>query len=179
MALSLFVAIDNHNHSRLVWQALVDDEMAETHVWILECTLLATGGKRQSNGIISEGLIPLVFITDSDPAVDAACVKIYQGCYTIHCIFHIGQNLYKKLSKLLGGLYSKFLGEFYNARNSLSQERFEWLFAELVEKYELAADYLKKLYKIKIYWAFCFTSTLFIAATQSTSCVKGMNAVLK
>jgi len=179
MALSLFVAIDNHNHSRLVYQALVDDEMAETHIWILECTLLATGGKRQSNGILSAGLIPLVFMTDSDPAVDAACIKIYQGCYTMHCIFHIGQNLYKKLSKLLGKLYSKFLSEFYNARNSLSQARFKQLFSELVGKYGPASDYLKKLYKTKIYWAFCFTSTIFTAAIQSTSRVEGMNAVLK
>ena len=179
MALSLFAAIDNHNHSRLVCQALVDDETAETHIWILECTLLATGGKKQSNEVISGGLTPLVFMTDSDPAVDAACAKIYQSCYAMHCIYHIGQNLYKKLSKLLGGKYSEFLKEFYNARNSLSQERFEQLFIQLVEKYEQAADYLKNLYKSKTCWALCFTTTIFTASVQSTSRVEGMNGVLK
>ncbi|GES82925.1 protein FAR1-related sequence 4 [Rhizophagus clarus] len=49
MALSLFVAIDNYN-----------------------C------GKRQNENI-NRGLIPLVFMTDSDPAVDATCVKVYKG----------------------------------------------------------------------------------------------------
>ena len=178
MALSLFVIIDNHNCSRLVCQALVDDETAEAHIWILECTLLATGGKRQSENIIG-GLIPLVFMTDSDPAVDAACIRVYKGCYAMHCIYHINQNLYKNLSKPLGENYSQFLSEFYNARNSLSQERFEHLFQELIKKYEHISHYLNRLYNSKTYWAFCYTSTIFTASTQTTSRVEGLNAVLK
>ena len=55
MALSLFVIIDNYNSSRLVCQALVDDETAEAHTWIFECTLLATGGKRQNENIDGGG----------------------------------------------------------------------------------------------------------------------------
>ena len=178
MALSLFVAIDNHNCSRLVCQALVDDETAEAHIWIFECTLLATGGKKQ-NATINGGLIPLVFMTDSDPAVDAACIRVYKDCYAMHCIYHINQNLYKNLFGPLGENYSQFLSEFYNARNSLSQERFEHLFFELIEKYGQISSYLNKLYKSKTYWAFCYTSTIFTAATQTTSRVEGLNAVLK
>ncbi|RIA90320.1 hypothetical protein C1645_876175 [Glomus cerebriforme] len=49
---------------------------------ILEYILLATGGKRQ-NKIINGGLTPLVFMTDSDPAVDAACIRVYKNCYAI------------------------------------------------------------------------------------------------
>ena len=90
MALSLFVAIDNHNNSWLVCQALVDNETAEDHIWILEYTLLAIGGIKQSNGIINRGLIPLVFMTDSDPAIDATYIKVYQGCYTMYYIYYIG-----------------------------------------------------------------------------------------
>ncbi len=178
MALSLFVAIDNHNCSRLVCQALVDDETTEAHVWILECTLLATGGERQ-NEMIDGGLIPLVFMTDSDPAVDAACIRVYKNCYAMHCVYHISQNLYKNLAGSLGENYSQFLNEFYNARNSLSQERFEKLFSELIEKYSQISNYLNRLYTSKTYWAFCYTSTVFTAATQTTSRVEGLNAVLK
>jgi len=57
--------------------------------------------------------------------------------------------------------YSEFLCKFYNTRNSLNQERFEQLFIKLVEKYEQIANYLKKLYKTKTYWAFCFILTIF------------------
>ena len=52
MALSLFVIIDNYSCSRLICQALVDDEIAEAHIWIFECTLLATDGKKQNENII-------------------------------------------------------------------------------------------------------------------------------
>ncbi|CAB5388109.1 unnamed protein product [Rhizophagus irregularis] len=97
----------------------------------------------------------------------------------MHCIFHISQNLHKKFSKLLGNKYSEFLSEFYNARNSLNQERFKQLFTILIEKYEQAAEYLRNLYKTKTYWALCFTSTIFTMAIQSTLRVEGMNAVLK
>ncbi|SRR6266542_5625919 len=95
MALLLFVAINNHNNLQLVCQALVDDEIAETHIWILKYTLLITGGIKQSNRIISGGLIPLVFMIDSNSTVNAACIKIYQDCYTMHCIYHIGQIFIK------------------------------------------------------------------------------------
>src|SRR5256885_17214018 len=38
---------------------------------------------------------PLVFVTDADPAADAAVCQIYESTYQIHCIFHISENLPK------------------------------------------------------------------------------------
>ncbi len=57
---------------------------------------------------------------DSDSAVDIACIKIYQDYYTMHCIYHISQNFYKKFLKLLDKKYLEFLCEFYNIRNNLN-----------------------------------------------------------
>ena len=79
----------------------------------------------------------------------------------------------------MGENYSQFLNDFYNTRNSLNQERFEHLFLKLIEKYNQVSNYLNKLYKSKVYWAFCYTSTIFTAATQTTSRVEGLNAILK
>ena len=42
MPLSLFIAIDNHFRTRLVAQAVVNDEMKETYEWLLNVTLQAT-----------------------------------------------------------------------------------------------------------------------------------------
>jgi len=81
-------------------------------------------------------------MTDSDPALDAACIRVYKSYYAMHCIYHINQNLYKNLSGPLGKDYSQFLNEFYIARNSLSQERFEYLFFKLIEKYKQIFNYL-------------------------------------
>src|ERR1700733_5426307 len=55
--LSLFVTPDNNLKTRIVAQAIVDDE---THEWVFQCIKEATG------------VMPKVFVTDSDPAVNAA-----------------------------------------------------------------------------------------------------------
>src|SRR5436305_801569 len=89
MPLSLFLAVDNNTRSRLIAQALVSDETTESYKWILECTKNATMAE------------PLVFVTDADPAVDAAIVQVYETTYSIHCIFHIGENLPKNTKSKL------------------------------------------------------------------------------
>src|SRR5438270_11902816 len=86
MPLSLFLIIDNNTKSRLVAQSLISDETVKTYKWILECTKKAT---------ITE---PMVFVTDADPAMDAAVVQIYDTAYPIHCIFHISET-YQKILK--------------------------------------------------------------------------------
>ncbi|CAG8663204.1 5743_t:CDS:10, partial [Ambispora gerdemannii] len=58
--LSLFLIVDNNTRLRLVVQALVSNETTESYKWILECTKKVTMIKS------------LVFITDADPAADAA-----------------------------------------------------------------------------------------------------------
>ncbi|RHZ65115.1 hypothetical protein Glove_319g96 [Diversispora epigaea] len=60
MPLSLFLTVDNNTRSCLVVQALVSDKTTESYNWILGYIKKAT---------ITE---PLVFVTDANPAVDAA-----------------------------------------------------------------------------------------------------------
>ena len=38
---------------------------------------------------------------------------------------------------------------------------------------------MRNIIKSKVYWAFCYTSTIFTVATQTTSRVEGLNATLK
>src|SRR5437764_8429354 len=99
MPLSLFLIIDNNTKSRLVAQSLVSDEMVETYKWILECTKKAT---------MTE---PMVFITDADPAMDAAIVQIYDTAYPIHCIF-ISAKTYQKILKP-SNEYDSFVQDFF------------------------------------------------------------------
>ena len=101
MPLSLFLIVDNNTKSRLVAQSLVSDETVETYKWILECTKKAT---------MTE---PMVFVTDADPAMDAAVVQIYDTAYPIHCIFHISENLPKNLKVKLGNEYDSFVQDFF------------------------------------------------------------------
>lgn len=64
----------------------------------------------------------------------------------IHCIFHIHQNLPRKLKGILGKDYLKFDSEFYKARNSLSEEMFEVNWNNLKNTYCQAENYLQILF---------------------------------
>ena len=56
---------------------------------------------------------PMVFVTDADPAMNAAVVQIYDTAYPIHCIFHISENLPKNLKAKLGNEYDSFVRDFF------------------------------------------------------------------
>ena len=168
MPLSLFLAVDNNTRSRLVAQALVSDETTESYKWILECTKNATMAE------------PLVFVTDADPAVDAAIVQVYETTYSIHCIFHIGENLPKNTKSKLSDQYERFIHDFYQCRNSLCEELFYERWSSLTEKYPSVKDYLMRaLYPSRQAWARAFTSKIFTAGIQTTSRVEGYNNVIK
>ena len=88
--LSLFILVDCNGKSRLGAQAFLNDETQESYEWVLQQTLDATGIELQ------------VILTDMDPAMDAACQSVYKNTYHIHCIWHLSQNLIKRLKSKLG-----------------------------------------------------------------------------
>ena len=168
MPLSLFLAVDNNTRSHLVAQALVSDETTESYKWILECTKDATMVE------------PLVFVTDADPAADAAIGQVYEMTYPVHCIFHIGENLPKNTKSKLSNQYEDFVRDFYHCRNSLCEELFYERWSKLIQKYPSVRDYLMRaLYPSRQAWARVFTSKLFTAGVQTTSRVKGYNNIIK
>jgi len=168
MPLSLFLIIDNNTKSRLVAQSLVSDETVESYKWILECTKSVT---------MTE---PIVFITDTDPAIDAALVQIYKTAYPIHCIFHISKNLPKNLKAKLGSEYDSFVQDFFLCRNSLCEELFHERWIKLIEKYPNANHYLiRALFPSRKSWAHAFTSNIFTAGIQITSRVESYNSIIK
>jgi hypothetical protein len=168
MPLSLFLVVDNNTKSRLVAQALVSDETVESYKWILECT---------KNATMTE---PLVFVTDADPAMDAAIAQIYETTYSVHCIYHISENLPKNVKSKLGDQYENFVQSFFSCRNSLSEELFYGRWSKLIEKYPSIKDYLMRaLYPSRQAWARAFTSKIFTAGIQTTSRVEGYNNIIK
>ena len=110
--LSLFVTTDNNLKTRIVAQAIVDDETQLSYEWVYQCTKEATG------------VSPRVFVTDGDPAVNAAVMIQFPDAFHMHCIWHINQNLPKQLKGKLGSSFDDFLKDFYKARNSLREEQF-------------------------------------------------------
>ncbi|GES96474.1 protein FAR1-related sequence 11-like isoform X1 [Rhizophagus clarus] len=118
---------------------------------------------------------PTVILTDSDPAVDVAIMKIFPTTYPIHCAFHITQNLHKNLQKLLEDDYKKFLQDFYQCRNNLIQITFYQRFTKLVEDYPKTKCYLEGLYKSKEYWAHSYTNFKFTGGMIATLRVESVD----
>ena len=78
MPLSVFVRIDNNGRTRLLAQAIINNETFETYQWILQCI---------SKAIEKQ---PIVFFTDANPAMDVAIPIQFPNSYHAHCIYHIG-----------------------------------------------------------------------------------------
>ena len=57
---------------------------------------------------------PLVFVTNADPAMNAAIVQIYEATHSIHCIFHISKNLLKNIKSKLSDQYENFVQSFFS-----------------------------------------------------------------
>jgi len=168
MPLSLFVGIDNHFCTRLVAQALVNDETKETYEWLLKFTLRAMNYALR------------VFITDSDPGMDAAIDSQYNTTYLLHCLYHISQNLLRNLKAPLGSTFNDFLTDFYMCQNILSPVDFDSQWNNLIVTYPKAANYLNsELYSSKERWAKAYMTKFFTAGISSTSRVEGENSVIK
>src|SRR2546421_2577954 len=168
MPLSLFLIVDNNTKSRLVAQSLVSDETVETYKWILECT---------KNATMTE---PLVFVTDADPAMDAAIAQMYETTHSVHCIYHINENLSKNVKSKLGDQYENFIQSLFSCHNSLYEELFYERWSKLIEKYPSTKDYLMRaLYSSRQAWVRTFTSKIFTAGVQTTSHVEGYNNIIK
>src|SRR5437764_690711 len=86
MALSLIVGFNNDRRNLILAQGLLIDESLDSHIWMF------------SNIVKSTGVRPVVIITDSDPAVDAAIRQVFTSTYPIHCAFHLSQNLVINMS---------------------------------------------------------------------------------
>ncbi|CAB5394861.1 unnamed protein product [Rhizophagus irregularis] len=167
MALSLVVGFNNDRCNVLLAQALLLDESFESHVWMFTQLTKSTG------------MQPIVIITDSDPAVDAAIRQTLPSSYPIHCAYHITQNLHKNLRKLLGNDYQAFLTAFYSCRNCIVENVFEQWFNNLLQNYPNAKTYLEFIYKTKMYWAHCYTKFKFTGGMIASSRVESVNGCLK
>ncbi|EXX54876.1 hypothetical protein RirG_230580 [Rhizophagus irregularis DAOM 197198w] len=126
-------------------------------------------------------LLAQAFVQDETeyPVMLKAIKQELPNTFHIHCIFHIAQNLPKRLKAVLGRDYLNFVNDFYKAQNSITVEIFEKRWQNLVSKYSQTESYLHNiLYKSKKSWAYCFTLRLFTGDIQSTQRIESLNGIL-
>ncbi|GES80166.1 protein FAR1-related sequence 4 isoform X1 [Rhizophagus clarus] len=124
------VILINNTKIRLVCQGLsADDETSSNCQWFFQCLRDATGD-----------LAPQVLFSDSEPALINAVSIILPETKHFPCIFHIQQNIHKKLKQRLGSNYEDFLKNFYRTRNSLNEPDFERRWTRMIEKFPQAGQ---------------------------------------
>ncbi|CAG8494454.1 9140_t:CDS:2, partial [Racocetra fulgida] len=161
MVLLLFLVVDNYLSSRLVAQALTDNETKDTHSWILQ----------QIKQAIHRA-IPQIIFTDADPALIAAIGNKFSTTNALYYMFHIAQNIPLNLKSHLKDNFDDFIKDFLEVQRISFVTIFEYCNESVV-------NYLQQLYANKKLWAKAFVLKLFIAGISSMSQVKSYNAKVK
>ena len=116
-------------------------------------------------------------MTDTDLAVHAAIRSTFPFTYSIHCTFHISQNLIIKVQKLLGNKFHEFSKQFYTIHNTLNKLSFESKWKILITQYPEIQQYLiNTLYNTKEAWAHLWICRQFTAGFHASSPVESINA---
>jgi len=143
----------------------------ETAQWLLQSTISATG------------LPPVTFIHDGDPAFIAATEIVYPEADSIICIWHLSQNLPKRLKSLLGTRWNAFIKDWYRARNSFTYAIFKSRYTKLIKDYpgpsNKVANYLKRQFGFHHSWAKYRQLQIFMAGLQSTGRVESYNSIVR
>ena len=167
MYLSVFLVRDNYGRFRNIANALVEDELASTYTWILQCLAKATNNT-----------IPKSIWTDSKPGLINAISHVFPTTAYFYCLFHIWQNIVKHL-KLKISNFDEFGKAFYSCRNTLSISIFEQRWKNMIEKFPDCQNYMKSLYNNRINWAKAYLPSQFNAGIQSTQSVESFNNIIK
>lgn len=167
MYLSVFMIKDNYGKFRNVANALVEDELASTYVWILQCLIKATN------------TVPKSFWTDSEPGLINAVAQVLPDTPHFYCLFHIWQNIIKHLKSKVPD-FDKFSKAFYSCRNALSIPIFEQRWENMIKTFPECQNYMSRtLYNNRISWAKAYLPFQFNAGIQSTQSVESFNSIIK
>jgi hypothetical protein len=168
MYLSVFMIKDNYGKFRNVANALVEDELASTYTWILQCFMKA-----------ANNIVPKAFWTDSKPKLINAAAHVFSSTSHFYCLFHIHQNIIKHLKTKIPN-FNDFIKVFYSCRNALSVEIFEQCWELMIKKFPECERYMTRtLYTNRISWAKAFAPFQFNAGIQSTQSVESFNSIIK
>ncbi|CAG8463013.1 12974_t:CDS:2, partial [Racocetra fulgida] len=111
------------------------------HSWILQQIKQATNSAT-----------PQVIFTDADPALLSAIRDEFPTTNSLHCMFHIAQNIPLNLKNHLKDNYDEFIKDFFEVQRVSFVTIFEYRWKCLLDKYsnENVINYLRRLYAKKL-----------------------------
>ncbi|CAG8474922.1 41042_t:CDS:10 [Gigaspora margarita] len=171
-----------HGEKYLAKKKLDPTENRDRESGYMESTAIDSVNLRidfEKTKLATNSLQPKMILTDADLAMQVAITTKYPEAIVRHYVFHIQQNLVKKL-KNLHNKWDDFISDFYVLRNSLVVSDFECRWMELMNNYSEVQKYCDRvLYPTKKCWAHSFMKRKFSANTHSTQRVESINHVMK
>nr|XP_048322795.1 protein FAR1-RELATED SEQUENCE 5-like [Ziziphus jujuba var. spinosa] len=163
------IRVNHHKQTTIFGAALLNDESAETFIWLFDTFVKAMSGKK-----------PKTILTDQDPAMAKALTSQWpETCHRL-CIWHLYQNAAKHLS----GVFAKFR-EFAKDFSSCiydyeEEQEFFLAWNAMLEKYDLKDnDWIVRMFDLRKKWALVYGRETFCADMTTTQRSESMNNVIK
>ncbi len=125
---------------------------------------------------------PGLIMSDNDPSLESSIKINFPETKHYLCIFHIYNNLYKKLKPILRKDYYNFIQDFKKLSFSISSVAFDRMWNQLIQKYFNGNNdnYLDKyIYTSKEKWGWPWRCRIMMAGVKTTSRIEGLNAIIK
>ncbi|XP_058068468.1 protein FAR1-RELATED SEQUENCE 5-like [Magnolia sinica] len=158
---ALFTGVNHHKQPVLFGCALLLDESEASFVWLFNTWVEAMSGQH-----------PFSLITDQDPVIEAAVVKVFPRTRHRFC----KRNILRKFSERSSHLEQNqdFVADFAKCINLTElNDEFESCWKSLIDKYELSDnEWLQLLYKSRDKWVQVYlqdTSFVNISLTRQSA----------
>jgi hypothetical protein len=169
LPLLIFTTMDRNRKLQAIAQAILPDETIPSHSWALTQFLACMGHNEN-----------LSILTDFDRAVDAAMEDVLPGAAHLLCTWHQSECIWKNCRSKRGNGFERFKRNFFNVRDSFSEEEFEEKWKSLLASYPVVSNYLSGTwYSVGSKWANAWTQKRFSAGMKTTSGAESINSVVR
>ncbi|XP_062005976.1 protein FAR1-RELATED SEQUENCE 5-like [Rosa rugosa] len=171
MIFALFTGVNNHRQTIIFACAFLNDETADSFVWLFKELLNAMPGNAPKNA-------PKMIITDQDPAMTKAISEALPQTFHRYCSWHILNKFSEKLDAIK---YRDYYQEFHSCIwNSSRREEFDSRWIEIIEKSGLSDNkWLELIYEICSSWIPAHVNHVFSAGMSSSQRAESQHSFFK
>ncbi|KAM3396165.1 protein FAR1-RELATED SEQUENCE 5-like isoform X1 [Capsicum galapagoense] len=167
--LTLFVGLNNHREIIVFGVVLLYEETTGAFEWLFNVFFRVMSSDKLQK-----------FITDKDPAINLAVSLVMPQTYHRLCIWHLGQNVYKRLGHIFRA-HKSFQSDFSKLLFDYEYEAdFLNTWDEMLEKYDLKDNsWLKNTFTLRKKWSMTYGRDKFLVGMRNTQLSESFNGSLK
>ncbi|CAK9176478.1 unnamed protein product [Ilex paraguariensis] len=166
LPLALFIGVNQHYQFMLLGCALVSDESAATHSWVMRSWLKAMGGHA-----------PKVIITDQDTALKPIISELFPSAHHCFCLWQILGKVSENLNHVIKQNENFMLKLEKCIYRSWTDEEFEKRWRKLIERFDLKDnEWVQALYEDRTKWVPTYMRNAFLAGMATVQRSESVNS---